>query len=218
MNDQSIDQNYKQVVNSLAEAKASTLSQPKETAKKAEGALQALGERPIESDWPRLNDHNQPINFGPLSFPGKELIARLHQFIQNEPPQDQDNLFMALIGALDDGKDACHTGKAQRVVIAVIQGSTQLPGVDIDQIKNDKPPLEMAKRAVQEFQLKSTAADILAEYPVTDPGTPEFAPLKQRLVEAVAVHLKSVPTVDGKLFNQQFNQLNQFAEGDEHRL
>ena len=126
-NEQEVKELYDAFVSYLRQQAKS--KNTKNILEKTKGALQALGEKPIIFLWPRLNDSNQPINYRSDSFQGKELIARIYQFILDEPCKQKDNLMIGLIHALDDGKDVCHPGKAQRIAVAVLQGSEQLPEV-----------------------------------------------------------------------------------------
>ena len=106
---------------------------------KLNGALQALGEKPIDSIWPRLNDPDNPICYLDNVFPGKALIALIFRFIYREPEENQESLFSGLFSALDATKKTPHSTKAQRIAIAILEGSQQLPGVQINAAPNQGP-------------------------------------------------------------------------------
>ena len=111
--------------------------------KKAQANL-ALREpkRAQESFGPLLD--NIQFSIRGFMLEGKELIARLWNFISSLDPNERPIAKEGILTALSDsfapsGDRVCNQGKTQRLCISVLQG--RLPGVQIDDIEIPNPDL-----------------------------------------------------------------------------
>ena len=100
---------------------------------------------------------------------GKELIARLWNFISSLDPNERPIAKEGILTALSDsfapsGDRVCNQGKTQRLCISVLQG--RLPGVQIDDLEIPNPDLATSltlffaneeRRGMEPHQLREQA-------------------------------------------------------------
>jgi hypothetical protein len=103
---------------------------------KKQNAMQAFSTGIPGSPFPPLI--SEPFSVNGFLFSGKELIARLWNFIEKriEEPTEQEiakeGIISALCESVQDGSLVCNQGKTQRLCVHVLQG--RLSGVEIDNV------------------------------------------------------------------------------------